>query len=181
MARQIIAVHKFFSGNFSRQVSCLLFRTCHGSRFLCWRKQRPGPSESISDSAGDLCSALPVGAWSVEEVSSQGADCNCDGWRIYEGVSENVVYPIVPNGFADHYPVFKWLFHWEYTQHFQTNPWTKLWSLDLLESWQKLSDENASSCSGALSRFVKSSITWSLSKDAVYPANASGDNDDTLW
>ena len=25
------------------------------------------------------------------------------------GVSENVVYPIVPNGFADHYPVFKWL------------------------------------------------------------------------
>ena len=26
-----------------------------------------------------------------------------------------------PNGFADHYPEFKWLFHWEYTQHFQTN------------------------------------------------------------
>ena len=31
----------------------------------------------------------------------------------FKGVSENVVYPIVPNGFADHYPVFKWLFHWE--------------------------------------------------------------------
>ena len=30
------------------------------------------------------------------------------------GVSENVVYPIVPNGFADHYPYEKWLFHWEY-------------------------------------------------------------------
>ena len=30
------------------------------------------------------------------------------------GVSENVVYPIVPNGFADHYPYNKWLFHWEY-------------------------------------------------------------------
>ena len=29
------------------------------------------------------------------------------------GVSENVVYPIVPNGFADHYPYEKWLFHWE--------------------------------------------------------------------
>ena len=28
------------------------------------------------------------------------------------GVSENSV-PHVPNGFADHYPVFKWLFHWE--------------------------------------------------------------------
>ena len=27
----------------------------------------------------------------------------------YSGVSENVVYPIEPNGFADHYPVFKWL------------------------------------------------------------------------
>ena len=25
------------------------------------------------------------------------------------GVSENVVYPIVPNGFADHYPYEKWL------------------------------------------------------------------------
>ena len=33
----------------------------------------------------------------------------------YMGVSENVVYPILTNGFADHYPVFKWLFHWEYT------------------------------------------------------------------
>ena len=31
-----------------------------------------------------------------------------------------------PNGFADHYPVFKWLFHWEYTQHFQTNPYVCL-------------------------------------------------------
>ena len=38
------------------------------------------------------------------------------------GVSENVVYPLLPNGVADHYPYEKWLFHWEYTQHFQTNP-----------------------------------------------------------
>ena len=30
------------------------------------------------------------------------------------GVSENVVYPFLPNGFADHYPYEKWLFHWEY-------------------------------------------------------------------
>ena len=36
------------------------------------------------------------------------------------GVSENRLNPIVPNGFADHYPFFKWLFHWEYSQHFQT-------------------------------------------------------------
>ena len=31
------------------------------------------------------------------------------------GVSENVVYYPKPSGFADHYPVFKWLFHWGYT------------------------------------------------------------------
>ena len=31
------------------------------------------------------------------------------------GLSENVVYPEKPNGFADHYPVSKWLFHWEDT------------------------------------------------------------------
>ena len=35
------------------------------------------------------------------------------------GVSENVVYPIVPTGFADHYPVFKWLSLGILTQHFQ--------------------------------------------------------------
>ena len=39
------------------------------------------------------------------------------------GVSENRLNPIVPNGFADPYPYEKWLFHWEYTQHFQTNPY----------------------------------------------------------
>ena len=38
------------------------------------------------------------------------------------GVSENSENPIVPNGFADHEIPMKWLFHWEYTQHFQTNP-----------------------------------------------------------
>ena len=32
----------------------------------------------------------------------------------YMGVSENRINPIVPNGFADHYPYEKWLFHWEY-------------------------------------------------------------------
>ena len=32
-----------------------------------------------------------------------------------------MVYPIVPNGFADHYPYEKWLFHWEYTL-FSDNP-----------------------------------------------------------
>ena len=35
--------------------------------------------------------------------------------KSYLGVSEHVVYPFLPNGFADHYPKNKWLFHWEYT------------------------------------------------------------------
>ena len=41
------------------------------------------------------------------------------GLDIMIWVCLKIVYPIVPNGFADHYPVSKWLFHWEYTQHFQ--------------------------------------------------------------
>ena len=40
-------------------------------------------------------------------------------WRNLD-VSENSA-PLKPM-VNDHYPVFKWLFHWEYTQHFQTNP-----------------------------------------------------------
>ena len=31
------------------------------------------------------------------------------GFYLKLGLSENVVYPIVPNGFADHYPYEKWL------------------------------------------------------------------------
>ena len=43
------------------------------------------------------------------------------------GVSENVVYPFLPNGFADHYPVFKWLYViGEYSQNFQTNPFASM-------------------------------------------------------
>ena len=38
------------------------------------------------------------------------------------GLSENRLNPIVPNGFADHSPVFKWLFHWGFGPHFQTYP-----------------------------------------------------------
>ena len=32
------------------------------------------------------------------------------------------------NGFADHYPVFKWLFHWEYTL-FSDKP---IWDLTII-------------------------------------------------
>jgi len=31
------------------------------------------------------------------------------------GVSENVVYPFLPNGFADHYPYEIAIINWEYT------------------------------------------------------------------
>ena len=37
------------------------------------------------------------------------------------GVSENVVYPIVPNGFADHYPMKNGFFIGNIA-YFQTNP-----------------------------------------------------------
>ena len=36
-------------------------------------------------------------------------------WEIHMGLVMKIVYPKKPNGFADHYPVFKWLFHWGYT------------------------------------------------------------------
>ena len=35
--------------------------------------------------------------------------------RSYMGLSENRLNPKKPNGFADHYPYTKWLFHWGYT------------------------------------------------------------------
>jgi hypothetical protein len=39
------------------------------------------------------------------------------------GVSENVVYPFLPNGFADHYPYFSMAISLGIlTQHFQTDP-----------------------------------------------------------
>ena len=37
------------------------------------------------------------------------------------GVSENRLNPEKTNGFADHYPYEKWLFHWGYTL-FSDNP-----------------------------------------------------------
>ena len=43
-------------------------------------------------------------------------------WK-YMGMSENVVYPIVPNGFHDHYPYEKWLFHWGYTPFSDKPTW----------------------------------------------------------
>ena len=47
----------------------------------------------------------------IGEIMLTLGEVLCKEWDM--GVSENVVYPFLPNGFADHYPVFKWLFHWE--------------------------------------------------------------------
>ena len=56
--------------------------------------------------------------WSVNDSPRVLAECsNMQKW-----VCLKIVYPIVPNGFHDQYPVFKWLFHWEYIPYFQTNP-----------------------------------------------------------
>ena len=43
--------------------------------------------------------------------------------QLLMGVSENVVYPIVPNGFADHYPYEKWLAIIGNIPYFQRNPY----------------------------------------------------------
>ena len=47
------------------------------------------------------------------------------------GLSENVVYPIVPNGFADHYPYEKWLAIIGGISHFQTSPYSSVFETRL--------------------------------------------------
>ena len=81
-----------------------------------------------------------------------------------------IVYPIVPNGFADHYPVFKWLFHWEYTL-FSDKPIFKKTLVSLLTmhylpdvyQWKNVSsegDENEDLQSILESSNVKVDILW---------------------
>ena len=62
--------------------------------------------------------------------------------KSYLGVSEHVVYPFLPNGFADHYPKNKWLFHWEYTL-FSDKPIQ--WYVPL--SWERDTNEEIGSTS----------------------------------
>ena len=85
-----------------------------------------------------------------------------------------------PNGFADHYPVFKWLFHWEYTQHFQTNPngWTwcnmlsfrrlwrfrssshGTWAVSWLHGWSHVPNPTVLGCLGPKSTKPSMSLGW---------------------
>ena len=50
-----------------------------------------------------------------------------------------IVYPIVPNGFADHYPYEKWLFYWGYTPfsdiptYFYIRSWCSNWATHRLD------------------------------------------------
>ena len=45
---------------------------------------------------------------------------------MFLGVSENRLKTPKPNGFADHYPYEKWLFHWDYTL-FSDIKWLFYW------------------------------------------------------
>ena len=76
------------------------------------------------------------------EVKRCGADPSTY-WHNHVSVSENSVplNPMVPM-VNDHYPYEKLLFHWEYTQHFQTNPCYKLGqtgAVGIVASWLRLS------------------------------------------
>ena len=53
-------------------------------------------------------------------------------YYIYTWMCLKMVSTPKANGFADHYPYEKWLFHWEYTQHFQTNPY--MWMIRSISS-----------------------------------------------
>ena len=86
------------------------------------------------------------------------------------GVPENVVYPKKPNGFADHYPVFKWLFHWEYTQHFQTNPYATILTQAFTQSEVSSVFISSSHSSASCRRFFPDGF-WSIPwKPHVLPA-----------
>ena len=84
-----------------------------------------------------------------------------DPWK-YMGVSENVVYPIVPNGFADHYPYEKLLFHWEYSLFSDKAIW---WSDDLQFH---LSGYQLPPCSPVLDRFAKKKEKLNVFQDLAF-------------
>ena len=69
--------------------------------------------------------AIPIGARTAGKHRHLPGYIRWDSASHHSGVSENVVYPEKPNGFADHYPYEKWLFHWGFGPHFQTYPFDK--------------------------------------------------------
>ena len=80
-------------------------------------------------------------SWSVNQMCPQYYSCQQlpkplrHSWRSRPlGFVWKCCVPHFPNGFADHYPYEKWLFHWGYTQHFQTYP-LGFGGSDLFELW----------------------------------------------
>ena len=69
---------------------------------------------------GLFSKTLPRRSRNAQNTFLTFLDCSCLCWQT--GLSENVVYPIVPNGFADHYPVSKNGYFIGGIPHFQTYP-----------------------------------------------------------
>ena len=116
----------------------------HGMvQFLCY----PSPMEANSLQA--TCRRIQIRLRRISTMAMRtepghlnrgkaAGDGSGDGWWSNGGgnkmwVCLKMLCTPKPNRFHDHYPVFKWLFHWEYTQHFQTNPcvavelWSYIW------------------------------------------------------
>ena len=62
---------------------------------------RPTPETALRSDGGDTSRGSARGQVFSRWISGPFVR------KTHMGVSENVVYPIVPNGFADHSPVFK--------------------------------------------------------------------------
>ena len=62
----------------------------------------------------------------VLEIASIGP-VRYENWNLFSKwvCLKIVVYPEKPNGFADHYPYEKWLFHWGYTPFSDIPKWPK--------------------------------------------------------
>ena len=76
--------------------------------------------------------------------------------------------PKKPNGFADHYPYYSWLFHWGFGPHFQTDPsetWTyfSMWLWLTARIWPKLAPLHNDCWPGISTRAPVSPSQWSWS------------------
>ena len=99
---------------------------CDRVELLFWRcfqllRISEAYERTLAGSDSQRCSAKEMGDFlgrthtnSIAKMRKHGGLSN---EKVYQhmGLSENVVYPEKPNGFYDHYPVSKWLFHWGYT------------------------------------------------------------------
>ena len=61
-----------------------------------------------------------------------------ESWQKHGCVWKCWLNPEKTNGFADHYPYEKWLFHWEYTEHFRTNPAETVFEILRTLPWRQL-------------------------------------------